>query len=174
MENILWHRIDETNFEISTSGSVRNMINKMQRQLRAGGTSPYLMVQVYIGNGKRKNYLVHRLVAKYFIPNPSEKEQVNHIDKNKTNNHVSNLEWVTPKENMKHHYENGGIKNNNQTYKGKFGIDHNRSKKIICDGIVYNGISEASRITGIGISTIHYGVKNNRPVKGMHFQLADI
>jgi hypothetical protein len=103
-----WCQIENTNYEISEIGEVRNIKTKELKKLRKGGTSPYLLVQIYISNGKRKNYLVHRLVAKYFIDNPENKEQVNHKDKNKLNNHKDNLEWVTPKENMKHHYENGG------------------------------------------------------------------
>lgn len=169
-----WHQIENTNYEVSETGQVRNLKTKELKKLHCGGTSFYLLVQIYISNGKRKNYLVHRLVAKYFVDNPENKSQVNHIDKNKLNNNYLNLEWVTPKENMKHHYENGGVKRNNQTYKGKFGKNHNKSVVITCNNIVYHGYSEASRLTGVSVSTIHYGVKNNKPVKGMHFQLNKI
>lgn len=58
-------------------------------------------------NGVRKHERVHRLVAKYFIPNPNNKQEVNHIDGNKLNNRVDNLEWATPKENEAHAYKNG-------------------------------------------------------------------
>ncbi len=54
-------------------------------------------------------YFVHSLVAKYFIPNHMKKPQINHIDGNKLNNRVDNLEWVTNQENRDHAVRNGLI-----------------------------------------------------------------
>ena len=53
-------------------------------------------------NGKSKHYRVHRLVAIHFIPNPYNYDQVNHLDKNKQNNRVDNLEWCNNEQNCRH------------------------------------------------------------------------
>lgn len=57
------------------------------------------------------SYQVHRIVAETFIPNPENKPQVNHKDLNKSNNDISNLEWVTHKENTHHAIQNGAMNN---------------------------------------------------------------
>ena len=59
----------------------------------------YLTVELFNESGSRR-FLVHRLVARAFIPNPNELPQINHKDENKSNNNVSNLEWCTAKYNM--------------------------------------------------------------------------
>ena len=61
----------------------------------------YLLVTLSKG-GKTKNHRIHRLVAEAYIPNPEEKPQVNHLDENKQNNSINNLEWATSEENNKY------------------------------------------------------------------------
>ena len=66
----------------------------------------YSMVSLWKGN-KGSSFTVHRLLAQAFIPNPDSKEYINHIDGNKLNNALTNLEWCTPSENSKHAYAVG-------------------------------------------------------------------
>ena len=59
----------------------------------------YLYISLSDGTGEHKRHYIHRLVGEAFVPNPLEEEDVNHKDENPSNNHASNLEWVTHKEN---------------------------------------------------------------------------
>ena len=60
--------------------------------------------------GKRKSFYVHRLVALHYLDTSSDSLDVNHKDCNKSNNHYSNLEWVTKSQNSKHAYDNNRLK----------------------------------------------------------------
>lgn len=57
-------------------------------------------------NGTTRHFLIHRLVAEHFIPNPNNLKEVSHKDRDITNNHVSNLEWISPEDNKNHAYIN--------------------------------------------------------------------
>lgn len=77
--------------------------DSVRQELKPEETSKgYLRVDLYDKNGNRKHFKIHRLVAKAFIPNPENKPQINHIDGNKQNNSITNLEWVTDAENKEH------------------------------------------------------------------------
>ena len=67
---------------------------------------------------KQKYYFIHRLVAETFIPNPNNYLVVNHINGDKTNNHIDNLEWCTQQYNIKHAYKNGLKKGVSAEHKG--------------------------------------------------------
>ncbi len=60
-------------------------------------------------DGKTKRFMVHRLVAEAFIPNPENKPHINHLDNMGENNYYYNLEWCTPSENMTHSYKQGRL-----------------------------------------------------------------
>lgn len=91
-----WKAItDYPNYEVSDAGEVRNVITgKIIKG--ALGSSGYPRVTLCPG---KKDMTVHRLVALHFIENPENKPMVDHIDRDRTNNHVSNLRWVTSSEN---------------------------------------------------------------------------
>ena len=85
-----------------SEGRIYETATRKLRELTTEETPKgYLRVYLY-KNGKRKHHKVHRLVAHAFIPNPEHKSQVNHIDGNKKNNSVTNLEWATDEENKLH------------------------------------------------------------------------
>lgn len=71
------------------------------------GTSGYYQLVLRLGPNERKLYLIHRLVASAFCPNPNNLPEVNHLDGNKLNNVALNLEWVTASGNANHAYELG-------------------------------------------------------------------
>ena len=89
----------ESLYLISNKGNVYSLITKKILTLKI--THGYATHCVKSRN-PRKYVRVHRCVAKAFIPNPENKPQVNHVDGNRSNNCVENLEWVTNRENMSH------------------------------------------------------------------------
>ena len=85
-------------YKISNMGNVLSLkTNKLLKINKI--TNGYCAVQL-CKNGKRKLFLVHRLVAEHFISNPNNYNEVNHKDENKHNNTAKNLEWCTRKYNM--------------------------------------------------------------------------
>lgn len=98
-----WKAVDGTNgaIEVSDLGRIRSNLRDGRILKACPDKKGYLRLRVTIER-KKMSFKVHRLVAQAFIPNPENKPQVNHIDGNKTNNAVDNLEWVTNYENAHH------------------------------------------------------------------------
>lgn len=115
----------------------------------------YKSVELTDKDGVKHNLRVHRLVAEAFIPNPDNKEQVNHKDGNPGNNCVDNLEWVTPSENTKHAYKNGLVKDNTKSYLKK------AVRKIDEFGVCiesFDSLTEAADSIGVTKQSIRYAI----------------
>lgn len=150
----IWKDIEgyKNDYQVSNLGRVKSLPKKCWNGkgywFRDGRIlTPIKSKKGYLNVWCRKNiFKVHRLVAHAFIPNPHNLPQVNHIDGNKTNNCVANLEWVTDGENLLHAYRVLGRKQ-------KTGKNHHNSRAVIQlkDGKIINSfdsLNEAARTTG--------------------------
>jgi hypothetical protein len=104
-------------------------------------------------------YKVHILIAKAFLENPDNKKQVNHIDKNRSNNHVENLEWCTSSENMKHSFKNG-----HKSQKPVLKLLENGETEWFPSG------AEASRSLGANPRAVSKAISNNQKVGGFYWK----
>jgi hypothetical protein len=127
-------------------------------------------LSVCLVNGKDKKYkTIHRLLAQHFIENPENKTQVNHIDGNKHNNNLENIEWATPSENILHAHKNGLIPKLKHTEEHKLKMSElckNRLKKVFCENEnkVFTNIYEASKFYNINsksIQAVCLGIRNS-------------
>jgi hypothetical protein len=140
MEEI-WKPIDflKNKYEVSNLGKIRNSSSKYILHTKPSKRG-YSVFNCRI-DGKTKLVNVHKCVAVAFIPNPNNLPQINHIDGDKTNAKVNNLEWVTAKQNNIHARETGLHKS-----------DGDKAVLQIKNGVIikeYISASEASRVTGI-------------------------
>ena len=128
------YSVDELGNVYSLRNNVGNRRSTPQLLKQVKSMAGYYYVNVYEetdgGITKHTRY-VHRLVAEGFIPNPMSKSQVNHIDGNKGNNVLSNLEWVTPSENVHHAFKTGLRNRDAKPYQEKFNQDHPRSRPVV-------------------------------------------
>ena len=134
----------------------------------------YQRVGLYIGNYKTKTIKVHRLIAETFIENPLNKKDVNHIDGKKSNNSVSNLEWCTRSENIKHAFNNG-LKIISDKQKERFskmvksqtGSKNPASRKIIntLTNEIFDTIKEVLPLVNLKRTTFQAMLNNQNPNK---------
>ncbi len=125
----------EEYYEVSNLGNVRN--KKSKRILKPTNRGGYLVVGL-CKNSKGKSIAIHRLVATAFIPNPENKPQVNHKDKVRNNNNITNLEWNSVAENNAHRSQ-GVIQTTNQNVK-VWRINKDTNEKLE----QYNSIEDAA------------------------------
>lgn len=138
-------------YDVDAKGNVYNKTTKEKKETFISN-SGYERVSLW-KNGKGQNISVHRLVAFKYLSNPNNYKQVNHIDGNKLNNNVDNLEWCSREENMKHAYKNNLI--NSKTTKVK---QYDKNMNLIK---IWNSIKDVERELGISHSNITTVCKNN-------------
>lgn len=166
-----WRHIpDSFDYEVSTYGRVRRCGSGKTHSVR--DTKGYLTVDLY-KDSRRSTKRVHRLVAEAFVPNPDNKPIVNHIDGNKHNNSVGNLEWVTYAENSHHAWSTGlarpsygmlGKKNPNSGRKGK-------PIRIIETGEIFNSSIECEKAINGNNRHINDCLKGRQEThRGYHFE----
>lgn len=104
---------DYSNYLLYENGTIYNTATKkyLKGSIGENGYRYYRLSK----NGAKKMFYEHRLVAEYFIDNPNDLPIVNHIDGNKLNNQISNLEWVNYSDNSKHWHKNSNIKSHQPT-----------------------------------------------------------
>ena len=147
-------------YQVSNLGRVRSLPRTVKMH-RAGKTydmhhngrilrqsvrkDGYLLVQIF-KDSKYFTCVVHRLVAKAFLDNPLNLPEVNHIDGDKKNNKVSNLEWCTRSRNIKHAFEHGLIDKRN--------MKCNRKSVRRSDGVMFKSLTEAAAASDAYVSNI--------------------
>lgn len=153
----IWKDIPNYNgyYKVSNFGRIRSFYGKGRLLKPNVDEDGYFRVALS-KEGKRKDYYCHRLVAMAFLPNADESRQINHIDGNKQNNNVDNLEWCTCRENIIHAIN---ILNKRLKKVDKYDLDNNYIK-------TYKSIESASKENNIKSQHIWRCCKNIRPTAG--------
>ena len=152
-----------SNYSVTKDGRV------WTHKLRSGWMKPgvdkngYVRYPMISDNGKRKGMYIHQLVAITYIPNPDNKPNVNHLDHNKSNNSIENLEWCTQKENIVYDWLKG-------KRKASYGVSCNFNKhpvslvkklRQLYDSGKYTQLSLAKKYN-IPFSTVHVIVRRKQ------------
>lgn len=174
MQTEIWKPVKgyESYYEVSNEGNIRTIeriiklpthqyLKKQKLLTQFKDRRGYFHVKLYDGNGKCKSLTTHRIVALTFLNNPKELIEVNHIDHNKHNNCLSNLEWITRSDNIKHSYSFRDPK----TYKGSA----NKNSKLTESEVINirkeykttkTTYKQLSNKYNVGITLISYIVNN--------------
>ena len=167
----IWKPINdyEGYYEASNKGHIRS-VERLVNCKNGKRLSPATILKPSLGQwgyeqvtlrkeGSKKTVRVNRIIARTFIPNPNNLPQVNHIDGNKTNNNVENLEWCDASHNMKHCF------NNHMS-------DWTTKIKIVETGEVFNSKAECARKIKGYVSLIDACLRGERKThKGYHFEI---
>jgi hypothetical protein len=158
LEGEIWGKIPNyPNYSVSTCGRIRNDNSGIFLRLNLTKKG-YYHTTLYDSNSKSRTFKVHRIVASVHIPNTLNKPQINHIDGNKINNNISNLEWCTHSENQIHAYKNKlnvPKRGSENRHFGKYRGSSIRAKLILSTqtGIYYDCAKDAADSINMNYST---------------------
>ena len=171
----------EGQYQASNFGYVRSIKRKIKKEgnlpsiaLVSGkiispwvdSSTGYLKVTLYTKDHKKRAEKLHRLIAMTFIPNPENKNTVNHKDENKFNNTVQNLEWMTNEENLHYGTRIQKAKEN----QGMYVIRIAPNQEIT----YYFTLHEAELKTGIPRQSISYAIKNHTLLRGFKWRTTNV
>ena len=154
-------------YQVSNFGNVKSLerykknhsklqkVNEKILKATINKTNGYVYVML-MKNASEKNTRVHKLVAEAFLPNEDNKPQINHIDGNKANNKVDNLEWCTCSENVTHAYKNRLANNDNQKIKIR---QYDKQHNFIAE---FDSLLKAAKELKISIGNISMCINNKR------------
>ena len=136
-------RVVELKSKNQFTGFTTLRLTKGKNISKVVNTKGYYQIALY-KNGVMKNKLLHRLIAEAFIPNPENKPTVNHIDGNKLNDNLENLEWATSKEQTQHAIKKLNFKSviSKQCRDRQKELHQRKVRR--SDGVIFNSIKEAS------------------------------
>lgn len=167
-----WKTISESpDYEISDEGVVRNSkTGRILKPLRTNGYNHVVLCDAF-GHHRRS---IHRLVATEFIENPHGHPIINHLDGDRGNNRVENLEWCTQSGNMKHAYRTGlqkPIRGQIEYSLSKAMEAHRRPVRNVDSGAEYESIAECARQEGLCHSAVSFHLAGK--AKRRRFEYAD-
>ena len=162
MEEEIWKDIPglEGKYQASNFGNIKSVNHtvvtskgithhRKEHQLHPSlARDGYLRLNIVLKDGRVKKYFIHRLVAMAFLPNPNNYPMVNHKDENKTNNHITNLEWCEAKYNI--NYGTGIKRRAVQVQKRVEMLDKNTNEVLR----IFESVGEASAFVGVSIACI--------------------
>lgn len=148
-----WRKIkDLPGYEISDKGNLRNDKGKLLKPF----TTENGYKRFHFSKFGNRSYYIHRLVAAAFLPNPNNEPQINHIDGDKTNNALANLEWCSASRNTKLAFQNGRKASNG------------KKRAIVEIKVIreFSSIAEAADYCGINRNTLNQSLRGRQKTAG--------
>ena len=167
----------EGKYQVSNLGRVWSIVKQQYKSIRYDKDG-YARVTLVAKNGKMVVEKVHRLVAIAFIDNPNNYPVVNHLDSNRVNNCVENLEWTDVKGNTKHGYDNGAVKSAQQAATEAARAVNTKVFLVYQNGVLigeYRGALAAAGASGVSEATVRLCVKEKRSTRtGYTFEVKEV